>query len=433
MRVSSYHCGFPGAKAEFMFFMNDPVVVQTWEMRNGILPTLAAGALLILSVVCTLIWSFAARRTALLYVGSMSFCGAATQALIALRWFYNYPADWHYPLTIAGNCFQGALAWFLVAFVVAHFAVPHGRWILAVLGLLLASVFWINFGSGDSQNAWLIIVACGAVIGPLIWAARRRRPGAWPIIFGVIASAVWISANPYLFTWTGFFPRFLPVLLGVTAAIAMQIRVERRETRQTRLTAARLEIELLKKSLQPHFLMNTLTALMEVIEQSPAAAVKLIDDLAGEFRLLAAMSAEKTVPLARAIELCHAHLRVMSVRMGRDCRLEVEGTDAAAPVPPALFLTLIENGFSHQRPVGGPVVFELHCARERGGRLRYRFVSPGEVQGDDQRTPGGTGLRYIQARLEESSPGRWTFENRAMTGGWETVIEIGPLASGPMA
>ncbi len=231
--------------------------------------------------------------------------------------------------------------------------------------------------------------------------------------------------NPWQYTWNQFPSRFSPVLLGVTAAIAMQVRVERREAQQTRLTAARLEIELLRKNLQPHFLMNTLTALMEVIEQSQATAVNLIDDLAGEFRLLGSMSAQKTVPLEREIELCRTHLRVMSVRTGRECRFEVEGADPAAPVPPAMFLTLIENCFSHQRPAGGPIVFKLLRAIVPGGRARYTFTSPGKVHTNGTRPPGGTGLRYVKARLEESAPGRWTFEDRAVPEGWETVIEIG--------
>jgi hypothetical protein len=46
------------------------------------------------------------------------------------------------------------------------------------------------------------------------------------------------------------------------------------------LLAQRLEIELLKKNIQPHFLLNTLTVLIEVIEQAPATAVKLIEAVA---------------------------------------------------------------------------------------------------------------------------------------------------------
>ena len=431
MRVSSYRGGAPGPYALFIFFMNDPVVVKTWEMRNAILPTVAAGAMIILTVVSGAIWLFAARRPALLYLGAMSLCAATAQALIAVRWYYNYRANWYYPLETAQAYIHGILAWCFAAFVVTHFATPYRRWVLLLLAILLAVVYGINVGPDYQKSATVILVAYGVVTLPLVWAARNHRPGARPVIAGVGLSAAWILTDPWLYNWTGFFPRFVPALLGVTVAIAMQIRVERSEAQQARLTAARLEIELLKKSLQPHFLMNTLTALMEVIEQSPAQAVNLIDDLARVFRLLTAMSAERTVPLAREIELCETHLRVMSIRTGRACRLEATGTDLASAVPPALFLTLIENGFSHQSLPRDPVVFTLRQSKPRPDHNRYVFVSPGEVDAPGTRPSGGTGLKYIKARLEESSPGRWSLGQRAVATGWETEIEMGPRPAGP--
>ena len=66
-------------------------------------------------------------------------------------------------------------------------------------------------------------------------------------------------------------------------------------------------------------------------------------DLAEEFRSLTRLSTQKEVPLAEELALCRAHLRIMSVRTERAWSLETEGVDAGALVPPALFLTLIEN------------------------------------------------------------------------------------------
>jgi hypothetical protein len=433
MRISSYRDRFPGDKSWFLFFMEEPTTILRWEMQNGIYPTLAAGAMFILAAVCALGWYFGGRHTPLLCVGAMCLGAAMAQALTALRWFYNYPTDWHYPLTMASAACYGVVAWCLVAFVFTNFAVPWRRRVL--LGLL--PLFTLLCGlTPEARGVWVTLTAFGVAIGPLTWLTWHRRLGAWPVLAGVIVSAGWLLANPWLYAWTGFLFRFSPVLIGVAVAIALWVRLERREAQQTRLMATRLEIELLKKTLQPHFLMNTLTALMEVIEQNPSLAIKLIDDLAGEFRLLAAMSAEKTVSLAQELELCRTHLRVMSVRIGRECGLELEGMDEsayrAARVPPALFLTLIENGFSHQSLVSSPAVFKLHGFVSPGGAVRYTFVSPGEVRGDS-RTPGGTGLRYIRARLEESSPGRWAFDGQATAQGWESVITIGWPATVPVA
>jgi LytS/YehU family sensor histidine kinase len=151
--------------------------------------------------------------------------------------------------------------------------------------------------------------------------------------------------------------------------------------------------------------------------------VKLIDDLAEEFRTLAAISGEKQVPLGRELELCRVHLRVMRARTDLDWKLAVDGVDPAAQVPPALFLTLIENGFSHQRARKDATTFALQ-ADARGDGVRYTFLSPGTVTPETSRVTGGTGLRYVRARLEESFPGAWSLSQGPVSDGWQTVIEV---------
>jgi LytS/YehU family sensor histidine kinase len=194
--------------------------------------------------------------------------------------------------------------------------------------------------------------------------------------------------------------------------------------------AARLEIDLLKRSLQPHFLMNTLTTLAQIVEEDPKVAVRLIDDLAFEFRALNAISGLTSIPLARELELCAAHLRVMTVRTERPWRLEVSGIAQEAVVPPALFLTLIENGFSHQRAEGGSTTFSLR-AEGTAEAPRYTFFSPGVVGAVNGGREGGMGLRYVRVRLEELWPSRWKLSQQEVTGGWQTVIDLaGPEGPG---
>ena len=53
---------------------------------------------------------------------------------------------------------------------------------------------------------------------------------------------------------------------------------------QQKLTNERLKMELIKKHIQPHFLMNSLTALEELIEQSPHQAIDFIQKLSELFK-----------------------------------------------------------------------------------------------------------------------------------------------------
>jgi LytS/YehU family sensor histidine kinase len=212
------------------------------------------------------------------------------------------------------------------------------------------------------------------------------------------------------------------------------VEADRRRAREAQLTAARLETELLKKNIQPHFLLNTLATIVEVIEQEPKTAVALIEALAGEFRILARVAGEKLVPLGHELDLCRAHLGVMSRRKGARCSLAVHGVDERALVPPALFHTLVENGLTHLLPSGGEQRFELHADRV-AEQVRYTLVAWGQAveaaPPQEETRREGTGLRYVKARLEESFPGRWTMTAGPVEGGWRTVIVLhGPPPEG---
>src|SRR3546814_16789444 len=113
-------------------------------------------------------------------------------------------------------------------------------------------------------------------------------------------------------------------------------------------SAQRLELDLLKQHLKPHFLMNTLTALAGWIEESPHTAVRMVDALADEFRTLVDVSGRALIPLEDELALCREHLEVMGFRRAPayvlDARLDPEST----AVPPEVSLTLIRITFNQR-------------------------------------------------------------------------------------
>lgn len=433
IRTSSYRVGFPAATSGFRFLVDASAKLQGLVLREAFVPTLAAGALCMIALATFILWLLAARRTTLLLLGGVCLSGAGMQALQALRWFFPYPADWHYPVLTTMVVLVGVQGMLMVAFVIGHFAVPRRRLLLGGLVAVLLLVSWLSPERLNLEGVWILGVGMVVSLACAGWAAWRRRRGAWPVACGVAASAILLLLEAEDFR-ASFFMKFLPALLGLIAALAVELHDERRRAQAAQLASARLELELLKKNLQPHFLLNTLAALTEIVEQDPRRAVKLIEDLADEFRTVARVSAEKLIPLGQELELCRAHLRVMSVRTGRTWRLDAPGVDVRMPVPPAVWLTLIENGFAHQRVAGAAAEYVLRMERPPGtAAVRYTFLSPGEVQTDAVRPAGGTGLRYVRARLEESFPGRWTLRGEPVAEGWQTVIEITDQAEGGRA
>jgi LytS/YehU family sensor histidine kinase len=172
--------------------------------------------------------------------------------------------------------------------------------------------------------------------------------------------AAWFMAGPVTFLDQTYYFAATAFLLFLFAQQVAALRRAQAARAASDLRSTRLELELLKRQIQPHFLMNALTAVAEWIESDPKTGVRMIEALGNEFRALAAMSGEALVPLAEELELCRQHLEVMSYRKGSTFTL-VSNVDAAQRVPPAIFHTLLENALTHNAYTGG-AVFRLEAA-----------------------------------------------------------------------
>ncbi|MBL9201409.1 MAG: histidine kinase [Opitutaceae bacterium] len=424
--MSTYRRGYPGSAFTPLGFHLVPAdKFHEQHSRLNMLCTLGLGSVLTIAITAFMLWLLADRRPVLLWFSALCLAATILVTVATAPFTWNFPASWRYWMRIARLVVSGVVGGLLFGTAFLHFNPSRPRWLIALLVIAAVGVWGAVATGGLLFVMWR--VAFGATLIVAAAAIWRRREGAWWVAAGVVTTALLFERDPMHFDKTEFAFSFLPVLVGLIAAIALQVRRERLEARDAKLTAARLEIELLRKNLQPHFMLNTLTALAQFLEEKPAVAVRLIEDLAAEFRALTRLSAAKLVPLAEELALCRAHLRVISARTERAWSLETVGIDLSAAVPPALFLTLIENGFSHQRAQDGDTTFRLGVDRGNDG-IRYTFLSPGAIRADPSRAGGGMGLRYVRSRLDESFHGAWTLAQRETPGGWETVIELKPGA-----
>jgi LytS/YehU family sensor histidine kinase len=213
--------------------------------------------------------------------------------------------------------------------------------------------------------------------------------------------------------------------LFILGSLTLSLRKQQQEHDAAIINSSRLEIELLKKNIQPHFILNTLTAVEEWIEESPPTAIKFIDALAGEFRIMSKMAHEKLVPLAQELDLCESHLKIMSYRKNVDFRLNAV-VDYPVDVPPAIFHTLIENAITHNNYRKGVIEFKL-TQEISDGHLRFDFSSPDmarKLASHEEVPTSGTGLKYIRARLEESFANNWKLEETQQVDEWVTTITL---------
>ncbi|HUR56354.1 MAG TPA: histidine kinase [Opitutaceae bacterium] len=427
LRISSHHYNFPATQSAVYLTMENYERRLTYEARRPVLPLIGVGAALLVATVCGVFYGLVERRRPLLLGSVLGLAMAVFYGLISLRWLFNLTYDSHCPRLTAITATMAVIAILLPWMLLEQFALPRVRaWLLSLLPLLIAA--WLSSPIYEVKALWLCRAMLAVSLVAVSWAVWRRRPGAWFVLCGIVAGLVAVRTSRRVFLDSSFFILFEVLVLFPLAALGLQLRAERRRAHEASLAAARLETELLKKNIQPHFLINTLATVMEVIEREPQAAIALIEALAAEFRILARVSGEALIPLGQELALCHAHLRIMSMRKDARCTLVTEGVDDGALVPPALLHTLVENGLTHLRPRNGEQRFTLHVHRT-ATETCYTLTAEGEpARSRTAPVPDasreGTGLRYIKARLEESFPGRWRLESAPVTGGWRTSIVI---------
>jgi hypothetical protein len=419
IRASAHHRGFQPIGALYRLQVGEASQLARTRLL-WLVPALSTlGALVLMGLYHLARYFMEQRSRATLLLGLLCLAASALLLLEAWRGLASYA----YPLHIVRLWLLSASVLAVAVLLPATLHVAFGEprrapwW-----GLLAVSLLGLSGVPGfDGKNTLGLGIALGVSLVIVLRAWRRREPGAWGALGGLGFATMLYLMDPLGFPERGFFLAFGGLLLCLGAVHAHQIRRQQQRLEAATRASERLQLELLKRSIQPHFLMNTLGALSEWIETEPAQAVRFIESLGAVYRHLLSVSGERAISMARELELCRAYLEVMGYRYGLAFTLEAPGVEGEAAVPPAVLHTLLENAFSHNRYTA-PVTFHLQEARA-GGRRRYTFTTP-TCTGATPSLGEGTGTRYLEARLEETFPGAWSLEAGPTEAGWATVVEV---------
>ena len=204
----------------------------------------------------------------------------------------------------------------------------------------------------------------------------------------------------------------------------IRAREMEKEYQSSKLLSARLKIKLLKKNIQPHFLRNTLTSLIDWIEESPQKGALFMQALASEFDVLNQVAEATLIPVSQEIALCQSHLTVMRFRKEINYQWEEYNLDLHDTIQPAIIHTALENGTTHSIPLAdGSIRFKLYL--ERGPDYKtYQLITVAKNRPNRKAKRTGTGFQYIEARLKESYGKNWAFTSEATPAGWLTRIQI---------
>ena len=140
---------------------------------------------------------------------------------------------------------------------------------------------------------------------------------------------------------------------------------------------AEARLQALTARIRPHFLFNSLNAVLSLIRSEPKRAETALEELAELFRALM-RDHRDLLPLADEIALCRQYLDLEKLRLGE--RLNVEWGVLDIPedlkVPPLLLQPLLENAVYYGiEPSNEPGTVRIRFAR-KGNELHIGLANP---------------------------------------------------------
>lgn len=266
-------------------------------------------------------------------------------------------------------------------------------------GVVLRIVVGVNMGAmlfalaqiDDLAGFAARYVALSAWVQPLLLANVALLSLGWPllkrlpsrsgdllvVLMAIVSSILYVDSFAFLGFDAGGFAHFArAAIFSASAAITLLIYFDLR-SRAFSPAVAEARLQALTARIRPHFLFNSLNAVLSLIRSDPRRAENALEELAELFRVLM-RDQRDLLPLADEIALCRQYLDLEKLRLGERLQVEWDIVDVPSDVkvPPLMLQPLLENAIYHGiEPSADPGVLRIRFSR-KGSELRIDLTNP---------------------------------------------------------
>jgi LytS/YehU family sensor histidine kinase len=175
--------------------------------------------------------------------------------------------------------------------------------------------------------------------------------------------------------------------------------------------AQRMELQMLRAQLDPHFLFNSLNGIVAEISQHPDTASDMLRELSDYLRYSLDHRKKAISPLSDELEAMKSYLAIEKTRFGERLELDYKISAAAGwrQVPSFLLQPLVENAIKHGLHASTQPIKLSISATIRDGGLEIIVANTGRLAPANN-APAGVGLDTLRRRLDLHYPWRHSFE-----------------------
>lgn len=246
--------------------------------------------------------------------------------------------------------------------------------LMALLAALLQSASLTEAMSGLAELS--------AFIQPMLLISILLLYAAHPILnklsyqwgaAAVIGAELVLTSALYYLALKIFGPDSMPPLLRawLLTLIATVIVLYYFNLRQRALTPAIAEARLqaLQARIRPHFLFNSINAVLSLVRSDPKRAETALEDMADLFRVLMAEN-RGLVPLAQELALSRQYLALEKLRLDERLTVtwQIDNMPPDALIPPLVLQPLLENAVYHgiePMPENGNITINIYTNRDQ--------------------------------------------------------------------
>jgi two-component system sensor histidine kinase AlgZ len=187
----------------------------------------------------------------------------------------------------------------------------------------------------------------------------------------------------------------------------------------------------LQARIRPHFLFNSLNAVLSLIRRDPKRAELALEDLADLFRVLMS-DGRRFVRLSEEIALLERYASLEQLRLGERLRIawDIDSAPQDALLPPLVLQPLLENAVYHGVEPGTGVGEVLVQIENRGKSVLVRLVNP-FLPEQAQRPGNRMALDNLRERLQLFFDAEARMDMRVADGRFTVEIEFPYITERP--
>jgi two-component system, LytTR family, sensor histidine kinase AlgZ len=311
-----------------------------------------------------------------------------------------------------------------------------GTLLRVTVGVNAALVVGTLAAQSESGQFSAAFLSTAAIVEPvtlltlLAWCALRRflppvsapsqRMLAWVVPAAIASAVLRLVMGPG--QWVGG-TVMSGSLVALAAGVAVQHYLELR-SRAFSPAVAEAKLQALQSRIRPHFLFNSLNAVLAVVREDPARAERMLENLAELFRAVMG-DVRELVPLDKELDLCRQYVEIEQSRLGERLRVnwQITPVHPRARVPQLLLQPIIENAvrYGAERQAG---ICDIDVkVRQRGFLLEIGVSNP-IAREPIQREGNQIGLNNIRGRLALIYDLEARLETRVRRGRFELTMSI---------